>query len=279
MSTIPAKLHYIWIGGKELPEQFKANVATWQKHNPGFDICAWDETNLDWSPRYMRAAYMFGYWSRVTNLARLQILQKHGGIYLDVDVEMRRSLEPLRENACFLGFQDSRPNAAWVNGAVFGAVPNHWFVNACLERLLRCFTGVEIMDGRHGPGNITQTLIENGLCGYAEDGTMVRDVKIYPRAAFYPYHWTETFDPTLITDKTYLVHHWAASWLSNSREDIAARRGRFGAAVRWLHDQALWRVRLWPSVDTAYHASIASAAAGLFTLRRPHRRRGDARPA
>jgi hypothetical protein len=267
---VPAKLHYIWIGGKPLPEEFQANLATWRRHNPGFEICAWNEANLDWSPRYMRAAYTFGYWSRVTNLARLQILKQHGGIYLDADVEMLRSLEPLRGNACFVGFQDARPNAAWVNGAVFGAVPGHWFVDACIARLLRCFTGVEMMDGRHGPGNVTETLVENGLAGYAEHGAMVRDVRIYPRAAFYPYHWTEAFDRAAITRETYLVHHWAASWVRGARK-IPRPRGfarRVGDATRVLHERLQWQLRLWPAVDAFYRESIAAAAAAVFAVSR-----------
>lgn len=272
MTNIPATLHYIWIGGKPLPDAFRANIATWRRHNPGFDIREWNETNLDWSSRYMRAAYMFGYWSRVTNLARLQILKRHGGIYLDVDVEMLRSLDPLRENACFLGFQDSRPKAAWVNGAVFGAVPDHWFVNACIARLLHRFSGVEVMDSRHGPGNVTQTLIENGLAGYAERGAMVRDVCIYPRAAFYPYHWNERFDASCVTADTFLIHHWAASWvpdyLRKSPGGSRAIRIDITRARDFLHQRAQWRLQDRPKVDVLYHRAVATIAAALFRVHR-----------
>ena len=269
---IPATLHYIWIGGAPLPDTFRRNIETWRRHNPDFVIREWNEGNLDWSSRYMRAAYMFGYWSRVSNLARLQILQRHGGIYLDVDVEMLRPLRPLLDNACFLGFQDSRPNATWVNNAVFGAAPDHWFVNQSITRLLRRFTGVEKMDSRHGPGNITQVLIDNGLTTYHEQGTMLRDVRLYPRAAFYPYHWTEPFDPAKVTPETFLVHHWARSWVPDLREHGRAASRSFldnlGAMGTFLHLRAQWRLEQWPALETWYHRAVAAAASTGFGLRR-----------
>jgi Glycosyltransferase sugar-binding region containing DXD motif/Alpha 1,4-glycosyltransferase conserved region len=270
---IPATLHYIWIGGTPLPDRFRENIATWRRHNPGFEIREWNEANLDWSSRYMRAAYTFRYWSRVTNLARLEILRKHGGIYLDVDVEVVRPLRPLLDNACFLGFQDSGPNATWVNNAVFGATPDHWFVNACIERLLRCFTGVERMDSRHGPGNVTQVLIDNGLAGYHEHGTMLRDVRLYPRAAFYPYHWNETFDPAMVTSETFLLHHWARSWVPGLHEDARARsRGRLDRLkeiAAFFHLRTQWRLERRPTLLARYHRALAIAAAARFDLHRP----------
>lgn len=272
---IPATLHYIWIGGTPLPDRFRANIETWRRHNPDFEIREWNEANLDWSSRYMRAAYMFGYWSRVTNLARLQVLQQHGGIYLDVDIEMIRPLRPLLDNACFVGFQDPRPNAFWVNGAVFGARPDHWFVHRCIDRLLRTFTGVETMDSRHGPGNVTQALIESGLDGYREHGTTLRDVRIYPRAAFYPYHWTETFDRARVTQETFLIHHWARSWVPGLHEDVRPQRRsllcRLGDAGKFVHTRAQWRLERWPVLLERYHHVAARTAALAFDLRRPHR--------
>jgi hypothetical protein len=269
---IPATLHYIWIGGKPLPERFRANLETWRRLNPDFAIREWNESNLDWSSRYMRAAYMFGYWPRVANLARLQVLKEHGGIYLDVDIEMVRPLRPLLDNACFVGFQDSGPNANWVNNAVIGATPNYWFVDFCIARLLRTFTGVEQMDSRHGPGNITQALIECGMAAYDERGTTVRDVRVYPRGAFYPYHWEEAFDPSVVTAETFLVHHWARSWVPGLHEEPRPpRRGlreRIGDACKFVHARAQWRLEERPAMQARYHRAVASAAALAFRLRR-----------
>jgi hypothetical protein len=271
MTAIPPTLHYIWIGGTPLPDRFRANIETWKQHNPDFTVREWNESNLDWSSRYMRAAYMFGYWSRVTNLARAQILQEHGGIYLDVDVEMVRSLRPLLDNTCFLGFQDSGANANWVNGAVFGAAPNHWFVSACIARLLRQFTGVEKMDSRHGPGNITQVLIDNGLTGYHEHGTMLRDVRLYPRAAFYPYHWKETFDAAALTAETYLVHHWARSWVPDMDERVRSKSGSLRERLKeiggFLHQRIQWRLEPQPPLLTRYNQAVAAAASACFARR------------
>jgi mannosyltransferase OCH1-like enzyme len=57
----------------------------------------------------------------------MDALAKFGGVYLDTDVDLIRSLEPMLENRAFLGFQrgDDYPHEL-VNGAVFGAEPGHW---------------------------------------------------------------------------------------------------------------------------------------------------------
>ena len=44
---IPKVIHYIWLGGKELPPIAKKCIASWQKFCPDYEIKRWDETNLD----------------------------------------------------------------------------------------------------------------------------------------------------------------------------------------------------------------------------------------
>ena len=63
--------------------------------------------NLDEIP-YMREAYDAKKWAFVSDVARLLILYKYGGVYLDTDVEL---LKPLEEKLLERTFLSSK----WAN--------------------------------------------------------------------------------------------------------------------------------------------------------------------
>ena len=54
---IPKIIHYFWLGGSELPDDYKKNIDTWQKYCPDYEIIRWDESNYDFSKyRYANEA-------------------------------------------------------------------------------------------------------------------------------------------------------------------------------------------------------------------------------
>lgn len=101
---IPKKIHYIWIGGKEMPDKFQRNLETWKKYNPDYEIIQWNESNYDFKKiDYMKEAYEAQAWGFVPNYARLDIIYNYGGIYLDVDVEVIDSFDTLLNDDVFMG--------------------------------------------------------------------------------------------------------------------------------------------------------------------------------
>lgn len=120
---IPKKIHYIWIGKKTLPDEFKKNIETWQKYNPDYEIIQWNETNYDFTKcDYVYEAYKSQEWGFASNYARLDIIYTEGGIYLDTDVEVIQNFDVLLNDDAFfnMGCGD-RIN----NGCGFGARANH----------------------------------------------------------------------------------------------------------------------------------------------------------
>lgn len=101
---IPKIIHYCWFGGGELPQMQKKCIESWKKFCPDYEIKEWNESNYDvHKVPYISEAYDAGKMAFVSDYARLDIIYKHGGIYLDTDVEIIKSLEPLLEHTCFLG--------------------------------------------------------------------------------------------------------------------------------------------------------------------------------
>lgn len=125
-SKIPKKIHYIWIGGNPLPEEFQKNIDTWKKYNPDYEIICWNEKNYDFKKcDYVREAYEAKQWAFASNYARLDIVQEYGGIYLDTDVEVVSSLDVLLKDEVFvnMGCAD-RLNL----GCGFGAIREHTMI-------------------------------------------------------------------------------------------------------------------------------------------------------
>lgn len=213
---IPRIIHYCWLGGRAPSDEMVRCIETWRAHHPGFEIRRWDERNLPADP-FIDRALAGGHWSRASNAIRLHALYDHGGIYLDTDVEVLRSLEPLRRHACFLGFQYIPDGTAYkpfemcVASGVMGARPRHPLVRDMLAEIPRSVEGpaaFEIL----GPQMATAVLIRAGLRGYSDRPVTIAGATILPKDAFYPYFYRETFDPALITPSTFSVHHWAKRW-------------------------------------------------------------------
>lgn len=120
---IPKKIHYCWFGKKEVPSHLRSYMDTWKNKCPEYEIIRWDESNYDITKnRYMKEAYACKKWGFVPDYARLDIIYQEGGIYLDTDVELLSSLDPL---VCDDMFCIAENNIAINFGSGFGAVKGH----------------------------------------------------------------------------------------------------------------------------------------------------------
>ena len=94
-SPIPKKIHYVWVGGEETAD-VKKIVASWKEKMPDYEIKKWDETTCNISANaFVREAYDKKMWRYVSDWCRLEALLNEGGIYLDVDTYINKSLKPL----------------------------------------------------------------------------------------------------------------------------------------------------------------------------------------
>lgn len=91
------KIHYCWFGG-EKPDAVKRNVEHWAQLNPDFEICEWNESNVDVSEyEFGRRALACEKWGFLVDTIRPQKLVEEGGFYIDADVELIRPLSDLEE--------------------------------------------------------------------------------------------------------------------------------------------------------------------------------------
>ena len=141
---IPKHIHYVWVGGP-LPEAQRSYIESWRQTNPDYEFTLWNESNIDFSINLLSDAYNKRKWAKVADIARLVAILRHGGIYLDTDIQLHRRLDPLLHHRCFFGFQDKERSKDWVANGVIGAEKGHWFIEHALTSLLsiRSLPGLE----------------------------------------------------------------------------------------------------------------------------------------
>lgn len=128
---IPAQIHSFWFSGEEKPDIYKRCIESWHKYCPDYKIIEWNSDNYDITKnRYMKQAYESRKWAFASDYARLDVLFNHGGIYLDMDVELTASIDWLRNATIFFCRQED----GFVElGSGFGAVQGNGFINEMLE--------------------------------------------------------------------------------------------------------------------------------------------------
>ncbi len=206
-------IHYMWFGGKEMPDDLKKNLASWKKYCPDFEFMCWDESNFDVNCcDYVRQAYECKKYAFVSDYARLYALKKYGGVYLDTDVEILKPIDKLLENDSFIGFE----NKYWLGTAVIGG-QGEWIDKALQQYDKRDFIVGKKMDMTPNPVVITEILKSFGLKQNGEtqklDGVMVYAGDYLSPKNF----WTGEIKTT---ENSYFIHHYAATWFG-AKDKIA----------------------------------------------------------
>lgn len=218
---IPKKIHYCWFGGLPLPELAVKCIESWKKYCPDYEIIQWDETNVDLSSVvYMREAYEAKAWGFVPDVARLQIIYEHGGVYLDTDVELCKSLDELLSNRAFMGFEDKKHVAL---GLGFGAEPGNKLIGMFLEE----YKAMHFVNDDGSLNRKSSPLIQTDLLkriGLKQNGTLqiIDSTVIYPTQYFCPLSY-ET-GKLRITEDTYSIHHYVGSWLTQKEREWDRKR-------------------------------------------------------
>lgn len=119
---IPKKIHYVWVGGKEKPDDIKKCMETWATHLSDYEIIEWNEQNFDMTSHpFIQQAYQAKKWAFVSDYIRAYVIYHYGGIYLDTDVIVLNNFESFLQYRAFVGFET--PDYPFT--AVFGAEPQH----------------------------------------------------------------------------------------------------------------------------------------------------------
>lgn len=230
---IPKVIHYCWFGGNPMSAKEHMCIESWKKYCPDYKIIEWNESNYDINKNlYTQQAAATKRWAFVSDYARLDIIYQLGGIYLDTDVEILRSLDALLKHKAFAGMENDMGKEYKVaTGLGFGAEPGHPVVKAWRDT----YDGLCFIqpDGKANllptGARTTEYLISKG---FKSKNIMqeIDEMVIYPTEYFAPKRYDT--GKVQLTKNTFSIHHYSESWKTVEERENMLRwlrlRNRYG---------------------------------------------------
>lgn len=212
--NIPKIIHRIWLNG-ELPEEFRGYGKRWLDLHVGWKALCWNEDSLRREFPDARPETWGNTAAAQSDVWRLLLLERFGGLYVDTDYEPFRAFDRVVSSASFLAsLIGSRP----VNG-LLACTPGHPLIKQAvamaLDRVGRYpileAAGPKLIEAVLAPamGHFPKPLLEDGrrvATAYGDTGVVCME-----EATVYPYLWTQP-RPDSYPAGTYAAHHWARSW-------------------------------------------------------------------
>ena len=220
-------IHYCWFGGQPLPKKVKNCIHSWEKMCPDYKIIEWNEKNYNIKKnKYMYDAYLAKKWAFVSDYARIDIIYNYGGIYLDTDVELVRSLDNFLDFSMFCGWEKrdkmlDKNNIEYENsinfGLGYGAIRGH----PALKDLLDLYDNINFYL-KNGEMNLiacphyqTQILKKYGLDDSKRSlQVLMNDIHVFPEDYFSPK--SQTTGRIILTENTVSIHHFSLTWVKPS---------------------------------------------------------------
>lgn len=209
--SIPKKIYYCWFGGGKLPPIAKKCIASWKKYCPDFEIVCMNENNCDFEcNQYLKEAFEAKKWAFVSDYIRLKTIYENGGVYMDTDVELIKPIDGLLKSGGYMGF-DGFGHVS--TGLGFSANAG----NEIIGEMLKDYENIhfKLPDGSFDttpcPDRNTKTLERLGMDMSLKSGEFMG-------MTFLPGDYLDPMDfysgKIKITENTYSIHRYSASWLS-----------------------------------------------------------------
>lgn len=208
--SIPKIIHYCWFGHNPKPKLVQLCIQSWKKHLPEYELIEWNEKNFDIEKfQFTLEAYNLKKWAFVSDFVRIWVLKEYGGVYLDTDVEIKKTLNPLLEHYFFSGFENYEGNLSPIVSAVMGSQKECRLIDDIfLEYKSKPFINPDgEMNTTQNTVIISRILIAKYKIDKSKDCHQVGadNINIYPSTFFC------TPSPS-----SYAIHHFAGSWLNRS---------------------------------------------------------------
>ena len=215
MDTIPKIIHYCWFGGNKKSKLIEKCIESWKKYCPDYEIIEWNEKNFDINKNlYIKQAYASKKWAFVTDYVRLDVVYHYGGIYLDTDVELIKSLDDLLQYNAFLA---SENNKLIATGLGFGAVKN----NKIIKLIMDSYKDIPFISEYDGTMDLTActtrntTTLEEIYGNLSEKMNSFIDDNVILLGKEYLCPFDVHTGSMKKTKNTYGIHWYNASWRDN----------------------------------------------------------------
>lgn len=165
---IPKIIHQTW-KTKEIPEQWQEAVNACREKHPDFRYILWTDEAMEkfmlkYFPQYYDMYMEYPYNIQRCDAFRYFVLYKYGGIYLDMDIKCKKSLNAYLDNE--LVFVKSMNITSSYTNSFIMSVPKHPFFASCIQNL-ETYKDYLYYAGKHfhvifstGPGFINKMITQ-----------------------------------------------------------------------------------------------------------------------
>lgn len=252
---IPKIIHYCWFGGKRKPKLVRDCIKSWKKYLPEYQIIEWNEKNTDLSHPFVKSSYQLKKWAFVSDYIRFKVLYENGGIYLDTDMMLLKSLNDFLKDDCFFGAE----NQNIVSCGVIGAVSGNEFIKECIDYY--DFIDLEKKIDWHEiviTAMVTKLFIKKfSFKEIFNKELNYNNITIYPINTFFPFPYNMKDDiinyKQYIKSDSYAVHLWVGSWIVYN-EFKFLRNGEYSKGFKLIYQKASFK-----NLNIKYLRKIASA--------------------
>lgn len=203
---IPPIIHQIWLGDV-VPEKYKQyQQSIFDMHNGWFyklwtdeDIAQLDIHNKDLLDKACTRA-------EKANLLRYEILNMFGGVYIDMDAQLLKPLNPFHKRFDFyVGLQGRRSKL--IGNAIIGACPGH----SLLQKIIKTIKDSWFSDDCEKSPQMRRS----GVILWTH--IILEEIALHPRATIFPptyfYPWNKKgAREEYIKPETFMVHDYDMTW-------------------------------------------------------------------
>ncbi len=192
---IPKIIHYCWFGNAPYGDVIEQCIQSWKTQCPDYTIKKWNEESFDIkSHPFTSQMYKEKKFAFVADYVRLVALLEDGGIYLDTDMLLLKSLDNLLDTSLLLG----KESEAYISCGMIGATPHHPFIEAMRKKY------DDMKELRPNP--VIMTELYNTM--------NPTDTKVLAPHVFYPFdtHHIHNYKGQTLEADVYGVHLWNYSW-------------------------------------------------------------------
>jgi hypothetical protein len=129
---IPKIIHYCWLSNDSIPENYQKCRDTWNEKLHGYEFILWDTARFDInSLAWTKQAFEQKRYAFAADYIRFYAVYHHGGIYLDMDIEVVKSFDELLNQKFMLAYENHINDH--LEAGCFGAEKNNPFIRECMR--------------------------------------------------------------------------------------------------------------------------------------------------
>jgi mannosyltransferase OCH1-like enzyme len=200
-------------------------MGTWKKILTDYEFILWDFNRFDInSSNWVKQAFNAKKYAFAADYIRLYAVYNHGGVYLDMDVEVVKPFDELLNTELMIAFENDETKG--IEAGCFGAEKGLPFIKKCLDYHNRNFVKPIVL-----PIIMRDILFDN----FAD-----KKYHVFPCEYFTAKDFVTGFIKK--TENTFAIHHYAGSWLSDKDRLNVTKRWDFYENINNIGLRKLYKI-------------------------------------